>query len=447
MVGTSTLLAFLASASVAFAACSLDSHCPEDAPCCSQYGECGTGAYCLGGCDPRMSFSVASCVPEPVCESASYTFKNLDGITSNTKYLGDASKSNWVYSGSPVIYNDNVLLTMSADSVGTVMASSTYMWYGNVKAKFKTSRGQGVITAFILFSDVKDEIDFEFVGSDLATAQSNYYFQGITNYDNELDIKLSDTYANYHTYEIDWTPDEITWLIDGQVGRTKKRADTWNATANQWNFPQTPARVQLSLWPGGLATNGAGTISWAGGVIDWDSEDIKNNGYYYASFESVDVSCYNAKSAPGTNSGKSYYYTNALGTNNTVVDSNNATILSSLLGTGTNMTAGESAATSGSTAGSTAGTVPGLTGSNGGGVGDTHSDGGSGSSGTATESSSTSSSTDSGGFSQGGGSSSSSSSSSGTTSSSADSLVANQERVLKGSIFAGVVAVVAMMAL
>jgi beta-glucanase (GH16 family) len=50
-----------------------------------------------------------------------------------------------------------------------------------VTARFKTSRGQGVVTAFILFSDVKDEIDYEFVGSDLDTAQSNYYHQGITN--------------------------------------------------------------------------------------------------------------------------------------------------------------------------------------------------------------------------------------------------------------------------
>lgn len=450
MVGTSKLLAGLASASVAFAACSLDSHCPENAPCCSQYGECGTGAYCLGGCDPRMSFSLDSCVPEPVCESASYTFTSMDGITSNTKYLGDSSKTNWVYSGDPVIYNDNVLLTMPANSVGTVMASSTYMWYGNVKAKFKTSRGQGVITAFILFSDVKDEIDYEFVGSELTTAQSNYYFQGITNYDNELNITLSDTYANYHTYEIDWTPDQITWLVDGQVGRTKKRSDTWNATANQWNYPQTPARVQLSLWPGGLSTNGAGTIAWAGGLIDWDSEDIKNNGYYYASFESVNISCYNAKSAPGTNSGKSYYYNNALGTNNTVVDSNNATILSSLLATGSNMTAGASPAASGSTPASTAATVPGLTGTNGGGVADTHSDGdgssSDSSSGSATSSSSTSSSTGSTIFSQGDGSSSSSSSSS-SSKSGADSMIANTERILKGSIFAGIVAVIAMMSL
>lgn len=77
-------------------------------------------------------------------------------------------------------YKDSVLLTMPRKSVGTVLASTAYMWYGNVKATFKTSRGKGVVTAFILLSDVKDEIDYEFVGVDLNTAQTNYYFQGIT---------------------------------------------------------------------------------------------------------------------------------------------------------------------------------------------------------------------------------------------------------------------------
>lgn len=141
----------------------------------------GVGAYCLGGCDPISSFSLDSCVPAPVCKDASYTFNSMDGITPKAKYLGDSSTTNWVMDGQAVSYGGNVLLTMPPDSVGTVLASSTYMWYGNVKAKFKTSRGQGVVTAFILFSDVKDEIDYEFVGADLQTAQTNYYFQGITN--------------------------------------------------------------------------------------------------------------------------------------------------------------------------------------------------------------------------------------------------------------------------
>ena len=148
-----------------------------------EYGECGVGAYCLGGCDPISSYSLDSCVPAPICKSQDYKLTSLDGITSNTEYLGDASKSNWVSSGTPKVFNDQVLLTLSQDgasSSGTLLASTSYVWYGKISAQMKSSRGLGVVSAFILLSDVKDEIDFEFVGKDLTHAESNYYFQGIT---------------------------------------------------------------------------------------------------------------------------------------------------------------------------------------------------------------------------------------------------------------------------
>lgn len=364
----------------------------------------------------------------------------MDRITSNAKYLGDASTTDWVMDGQAVIYNDNVLLTMAPDTVGTVLATSSYLWYGNVKATLKTSRGQGVVTAFILLSDVKDEIDYEFVGVDLETAQTNYYFQGITNYGNSANISLSDTFNNYHTYEIDWTPDEITWLVDGQVGRTKKRSDTWNATSNQWEFPQTPARVQLSIWPGGLSTNAQGTIDWAGGAINWDSQDIQTNGYDYAMVQSVTVECFNATKAPGTNSGKSYTYNSAVGTNNTVVDGDKPTVLDSLIGTGTNMTAGLLSAS----ASATAETIPGLSGAGPGTDGHASDVASSaaatitgGGSGTSTASGSASTCTS--GFCQNDGGSSSSKSG-------AEQLSA-QDPMLKGAIFAGLVAILGMLAL
>lgn len=414
----------------------------------------------MGGCDPQSSFSLQSCVPAPVCKSGTYNFDSLDRITAKSKYLGDSSKTDWVMDGQAVAYDGNVLLTMAPDTVGTLLASSTYMWYGNVKAKFKTSRGKGVVTAFILLSDVKDEIDYEFVGTSLQDAQTNYYFQGITNYNNGGNITLSDTFNNYHIYEIDWTPDEITWKIDGQVGRTKKRSETWNATDNQWHYPQTPSRVQLSLWPGGLESNAKGTVDWAGGYVDWESADIKNNGYYYAAFESVEINCYDAKSAPGTNKGVSYTYNDDRGTNDTVVDGNKPTVLKSLEGTGSDMNAGDpgtqqsSSTKSGSTAKPTksAETIPGLSG--GGPGSDNHADGNSGSSGGNSGNSGDSSSTDSssgseptsggsnGGFSQGGGASNSNS----NDKNSADKL-GSPERIIKGSVFAGIIAVVAMMAL
>jgi beta-glucanase (GH16 family) len=156
------------------------------------------GAYCLGGCDPRSSFSLNSCTPEPVCQSKTYTFEDLSRIKPNTEYLGDATTADWVSSGEPVSFQNNVLLTMAPDTVGTLLASTDYMWYGNVQATFKTSRGVGVVTAFILLSDVKDEIDYEFVGADLESAQSNYYFQGIPNCEYTHGLASYNPYTNLH---------------------------------------------------------------------------------------------------------------------------------------------------------------------------------------------------------------------------------------------------------
>lgn len=273
---------------------------------------------------------------------------SLDRVVDISDYLGDSSKADWVSQGEPLVYNNNVLLTMPKNSVGTVLSSTVYMWYGNVKARFKTSRGAGVITAFILFSDVKDEIDFEFVGTELETAQTNYYFQGVTDYHNSGNLSTTDTFDNWHTYEVHWTPDKIEWLIDGEVGRTKNKADTWNETSQNFQFPQTPARVQLSLWPGGLASNLQGTIDWAGGEIDWDSSDIQNYGYYFATFSEVDIECYNASTPPGTNLKTSYYYNDISCTNNTVVDSDKPHIIGSLSATGLDMNKGKKATKSSS---------------------------------------------------------------------------------------------------
>lgn len=151
---------------------------------------------------------------------------------------------------------------------------------------------------------------------------------------------MSNTFFNYHDYEIRWTPDKIEWLIDGQVGRTQQRKDTWNETAQHWAYPQTPARVQLSLWPGGLETNPKGTVDWAGGVIDWESEDIKEVGYYWVTVESVTIECYNGDDI-GSNKGKSYTYSDIRGTNDTVIDGDAKHTIASLQATGLDMEKGK----------------------------------------------------------------------------------------------------------
>jgi hypothetical protein len=135
---------------------------------------------------------------------------------------------------------------------------------------------------------------------------------------------------------VDWQPDYLSWAIDGTVQRTLLRNATYNSTTQQYHYPQSPSRIQLSLWPAGLQSNGDGTIDWAGGLVNWDS-NYMSNGYYYASVSEVDVECYSPPEGFSNNHGSSaYYYTSTAGTNDTVAIGNNDTILSSFYATGDN---------------------------------------------------------------------------------------------------------------
>jgi hypothetical protein len=259
------------------------------------------------------------------------------------KYLGDASKINWQSQGMPTIYTDpktkekSTLLTMAQGTVGTLLASTYYVWYGKICSKLSTAQGKGVVTAFILMSDVKDEIDFEWVGVDTGHVQSNYYSQGVTVYTNgeNLTVPDSNTVESMHEYCVDWKEDTLTWTINGKTQRTLERESTWNKTSGRYSYPQTPARVMLSLWPAGLPTNEKGTIDWAGGEIDWNSPYM-TNGYYAARFSEVTVECYDPPEGAQIKGKKTYKYTDEAGTNNTVAITDDVVVLGSLMGTGEN---------------------------------------------------------------------------------------------------------------
>lgn len=138
-----------------------------------------------------------------------------------------------------------------------------------------------------------------------------------------------------HQYCVDWKQDSLTWSIDGKDQRTLQRKDTWNATSGRFDYPQTPSRIMLSLWPAGLSSNEKGTVEWAGGEIDWNSPYMQN-GYYFARFSEVTVECYDPPSGVKKQGDKVYKYTDKRGTNDTVAISNSQVILGSLMGTGEN---------------------------------------------------------------------------------------------------------------
>lgn len=87
-------------------------------------------------------------MPAPQCQNREYKFDNISqSLADYTTYLGDGTA--WTYSGYPLQYGSNLLLTMPANSAGTVIMSTQYVWYGKISANVKTSRDQGVVSAYM----------------------------------------------------------------------------------------------------------------------------------------------------------------------------------------------------------------------------------------------------------------------------------------------------------
>lgn len=319
--------------------CSKDKSCPQEWPCCSQYGQCGKGPICVGGCDPRFSHSALSCAAIPaLVPSLDSTYQSLQDSeklidqlqvspvvntffgaesiipaagfnyisTLSSKRLlhfsrsdspTELSEADFTYSGylefedSP---SSDLILAMPPGTTGSLLSSAKSFLYGKAEVTMKSARGAGVVSAMVLMSAVKDEVDFELLGGSLDSAQANYYYQGELIHTRMTQSSVKpDTYSEYHTYAFDWNEERIKWLVDGAVVRTVYRADTYDPVTDTFKYPQTPMRLELAIWPGGLPANSPGTVMWAGGLIDWEnSADILENGQFQLAVKHVSITPY-----------------------------------------------------------------------------------------------------------------------------------------------------------
>ncbi|KAI1344132.1 hypothetical protein F5Y15DRAFT_103745 [Xylariaceae sp. FL0016] len=151
-----------------------------------------------------------------------------------------------------------------------------YMLGGRYDVEMQIAPGQGVISSAVLWSDIQDEIDWEFSGNQhgeqplpppdgMWTVETNIFAQG----------KMWDGAATYqkdshnpttefHTYSVDWDENHMNWYVDNKVVRSVQATDT----PAGFTFPQSPMKLQLGLWGGGDPDNNYWTIQWAGGNID-----------------------------------------------------------------------------------------------------------------------------------------------------------------------------------
>ncbi|KAJ2684773.1 putative glycosidase CRH2 [Coemansia spiralis] len=293
----SLLAAALALCSAASAAGECGSQsCGKDSPCCVK-GYCNSNSmYCAPfNCEPGNSYTPQSCWNTPHCVEQTTNFAaNGAAFAQISDYHGDPNKAQYVSKLEPSnarVQNGQLELELvrqpDGKGFGAVVVGTRAIQYGSAVAVVRSgSASGGVVSAFIFRNDiVGDEIDYEFVGSEPNTVQSNYYWNNELNYTKMIrSPPVTDTSKNFHTYQIDWTPDHITWQVDGHPFRTLKRSDTWDSATGTYKYPDRESYISFSIWDGGSGAKG--TADWAGGVIDW------SRGPFVMAVKSIAVSCY-----------------------------------------------------------------------------------------------------------------------------------------------------------
>ncbi|KAJ1930060.1 putative glycosidase CRH2 [Linderina macrospora] len=272
--------------------------CGPDTPCCVK-GFCNRNAqYCMPfDCEPANSHASTSCWPAIDCADSSVdfgqpgAFANIADYTTNdpgvAKFVSKFEPSNAKVTNGQM---ELALVKQGEKGFGATVISTRAIQYGTVAAVVKSGcTSGGVVSSMIIRNDqVGDEIDFEFVGGDIATVQSNYYWHNELDYTKMVKSQVvSDTTQNFHTYKIDWTPDKIVWSVDDNAFRTVERKYTWDAATNSFKFPDSKAYVSFSIWDGGSGAEG--TRAWAGGYVDWAKQPTFN-----MAVKSVTIGCYKA---------------------------------------------------------------------------------------------------------------------------------------------------------
>lgn len=146
-----------------------------------------------------------------------------------------------------------------------MITSKWYIMFGKVEFVLKAAPGKGIVSSAVLQSDVKDEIDLEWLGASPDQVQTNFFGKGqTTSYNRGAFHSDPGSQSDFKTYTIDWTADELVWQVNGVTVRALKPQDA------NGQYPQTPCHVRVGAWSGGdQSLNEAGTVEWARGPTDY----------------------------------------------------------------------------------------------------------------------------------------------------------------------------------
>jgi beta-glucanase (GH16 family) len=143
--------------------------------------------------------------------------------------------------------NGNINLVFTNDTGGTRISLDNKIQYGTIDVMMKTSVGNSIVSAFVLFSDeTKDEVDFEFVQNKKfpnQMIQTTFYYRGIPLYNvNDLYINTTINLAyTYNKYTFVWGRDFYEWKFNDKFLRRLNRNDTKT-------YPDSLSNVKISIW-------------------------------------------------------------------------------------------------------------------------------------------------------------------------------------------------------
>lgn len=168
---------------------------------------------------------------------------------------------------SPLSIDKNgAVLSITNKDQAPLVKTNKYLFYGKVDVVLKAAPGVGIVTSVVLESSDRDEIDWEWIGGEQTNVQTNFFSKGVNEYIHGQTHGIAfNAMEGLHTYTIDWTPDYISFQVDGAEIRRATPAEADNGA----KWPQTPAQLKLGTWVGGKSDNPQGTIDWAGGLADF----------------------------------------------------------------------------------------------------------------------------------------------------------------------------------
>lgn len=128
---------------------------------------------------------------------------------------------------------------------GEMQTRSLY-GYGRYEVVMRPAEGSGTVSSFFTYSGPHmgvphDEIDIEFLGADTTKIHFNYFHRGKHGDATIYDLPFDAAEAN-HLYSFEWTPDHITWFVDGVPRQITETKDPL--------IPTYPGKIMFSLWTG-----------------------------------------------------------------------------------------------------------------------------------------------------------------------------------------------------